>query len=702
MKVTEIRITPIHLFFIFWGIFLIINILTADRGLFDEEKIRLTEEVPLNEFLTMYDDGAFDKITENNNTELEGLKPTGTTGTTTLMSLRQNIDYTIYDKYVAQKSLGDSLTDLGISYTGDTEVTIHMDTPPSFFGIPIGDLISYLFFAVLFFFAFKLLTSKGGGMGLPFNIKAGKLASSKTVKTRFADVIGMEEVKGELQEVVDYLKNPNKYHKVWARTPKGVLLYGQPGWGKTMLARAVAGEASVPFFSTSGSEFIEMFVWVWPMKMRELFTKAKAAGRAIIFIDEIDTIGAKRWASLSWAHREQENILNQILTEMDGFDENDNVIVIAATNRPDILDPALMRSGRFDRKIRVSRPTVEERELIFEYYLKKSKLAESVNINSLAKRTSWLVWADIENIVNEAALKIARDNRTVIQPQDFEYALEKVLMWPEKKIKSLSEKQRRIVAYHELGHAVTSYVLPNGDPVEKISIVSRGMALWVTWTVPEEDQYLVSKGKFKDDMVMLLWWRAAEEIYFGADEITTWASNDFERATQMAIDLHLKYGMDSDLGTVHYLDKEKDETYGHFRRYSDNTAEMADKKIRKTLETAYHDAKKIMTDHREIVDIMAHILLEKEYLTKEEFLHCMEDTQYAQELLEEAKRENEEHAKKIAAEKEEAEKKAKTTKQKTSSHTSKASKDTKTTSHSSSKTTKKMTTKDDDVEVVEV
>lgn len=632
--------------------------------MFSGQKVRLTEEVPLNEFLTMYNNDEFEKVVEKNETELQGFKPTWATWTQTIMSLREEIGYTVYDKFTTQKSYGDSFSDLWISLTWSTEVVVEMDTPPSFFGIPIGDLISYLFFAVLFFFAFKMFAGKWGGMWMPFNIKAWKLASNKTIKTRFKDVIGMEEVKGELEEVVDFLKNPEKYHKVGARTPKWVLLYGQPWGWKTLLARAVAWEASVPFFSTSWSEFIEMFVWVGPMKMRELFTKAKAAGRAIIFIDEIDTIWAKRWASMSWAHREQENILNQILTEMDGFEENDNVIVIAATNRPDILDPALMRSGRFDRKIRVGRPALEERELIFEYYLKEAKLSEKVNLNSLAKRTSWLVWADIENIVNEAALKIARDNRDTIIPQDFEYALEKVLMWPEKKIKSLSEKQRKTVAYHELWHAVTSFSLPNADPVEKISIVSRGMALWVTWTIPKEDQYLVSKAKFLDDMVMLLWWRAAEEVNFWKEEITTWASNDFERATQMAIDLHLKYGMDDELWTVHYLDKDKDESYGHFRRYSDNTAELADKKIRKTLNIAYEHAKKIMAENQEIVDIMADILLEKEYLTKDEFMDCMKDTKYATELFEEAKRENEEHAKKAAEEEKVKKKKEKITKEK--------------------------------------
>ena len=314
----------------------------------------------------------------------------------------------------------------------------------------------------------------------------------------------MDEAKDELIEIVDFLKNGKKYQDVGAKIPKGVLLYGPPGSGKTLLARAVAGEANVPFFSASGSEFMEMLVGMGAAKVRDLFKKAKSASPSIIFIDEIDTIGKKRGAGYTGGHQEQEQTLNQILTEMDGFDKETNVIVIAATNRPDTLDSALMRSGRFDRKIMVGRPTLEERTMILKLHASDKKLDKGVDLDVLARRTSGFVGADLANIINEAALRVAKENRKALTMDDFEYALEKVVMGPEKKIKSIREKEKQIVTYHELGHAVTAYFLPNADPVEKISIVSRGMALGVTWMMPEEDRYLYSKAKFIDEMVSLL------------------------------------------------------------------------------------------------------------------------------------------------------------------------------------------------------
>ena len=458
---------------------------------------------------------------------------------------------------------------------------------------------------------------KGGG-GFPFSVKAGKLNSPKTMKTKFSDVAGMDEVKMELSEIVDYLKNPLKYHKVGARHPKWVLLYGQPGSGKTLLARAVAGESNVPFFSVSGSEFMEMLVGMGAAKVRELFGKAKAAGRAIIFIDEIDAIGKKRWVWSTGGHQEQEQTLNQILTEMDGFDNTTNVIVIAATNRPDILDSALLRAWRFDRKVYVSEPTYEERLLIFDYYLKGKKLDKSINIPSLAKRTSGLVGADIENIVNEAALKEAKENRSILAQNDFEYALEKVIMWPEKKVKSMKEQEKKIIAFHELGHAVTSHLLPNADPVEKISIVRRGQALGVTWIMPNEDMYLNSKAKFLDEVVSLLWWRASEEIFFGADNITTWASNDFEKATDIITNMIVKYGMDKDLGTVTYLENNKNE-YNMFRGYSEKTAQIIDEKVKKYMADCYIKSKQLIIQNKSLIEKLSVVLLDKEYLSKEEF-----------------------------------------------------------------------------------
>lgn len=459
---------------------------------------------------------------------------------------------------------------------------------------------------------------KGGNGGFPFSVKAGKLNTSKNSKTKFSDVAGMDEVKMELSEIVDYLKNPLKYNKVGARHPKGVLLYGQPWSGKTLLARAAAGESNVPFFSVSGSEFMEMLVGMWAAKVRELFGKAKATGRAIIFIDEIDAIGKKRGTWYTWGHQEQEQTLNQILTEMDGFDNTTNIIVIAATNRPDILDPALLRAGRFDRKVYVSEPTYEERVLIFDYYLKGKKLDASINVPSLAKRTSGLVGADIENIVNEAALKEAKENRSVLDQNDFEYALEKVIMWPEKKVKSMKEQEKKIIAFHELWHAITSHLLPNADPVEKISIVRRGHALWVTWIMPNEDMYLRSKAQFLDEVVSLLGGRAAEEVFFGLDNITTWASNDFEKATEIITNLIVKYGMDKELWPVSYIDRDKND-YPMFKSYSEKTAQIIDEKIKKYIANCYEQSKSIIIKNKLLIQKLSWVLLEKEYLTKEEF-----------------------------------------------------------------------------------
>jgi len=454
------------------------------------------------------------------------------------------------------------------------------------------------------------------------------------MKTKFSDVAWMDEVKWELMEIVDYLKNPEKYKKVWARHPKWVLLYGQPWSGKTLLARAVSWEADVPFFNASGSEFMEMLVGMWAAKVRDLFGKAKKSWSAIIFIDEIDAIWKKRWGWYTWWHQEQEQTLNQILTEMDGFDNTTNIVVIAATNRPDVLDPALLRSWRFDRKILVWAPTLEERVSIFEYYLKWKKI-DWVDIKSLSKRTTWLVWADIENIINEASLKIAKDWRETIQDYDFEYALEKVLMWPEKKIKSIIESEKKIIAFHELGHALTANSLKNADPVEKISIISRWQALWVTWTIPSEDKYLHSKSKFIDEVITLLWWRAAEEVYFWKEEITTWASNDFEKATEIVKNMIIKYWMDDDIWMTYYYSREYEDN-PIFKPFSEKTAQIIDEKIKKYLDDCYQKSKDIIQKNKNLIEKMSEVLLEKEYLTKDDFLAMIGDPSKIEKLLHEA------------------------------------------------------------------
>ncbi len=581
------------------------------------EVVRDSEELSLNDFLKLYKEWTFTKILLEDETSLKGYQYLETWSSVALMSLKKTVVEQYIHVYETQKPLGTSLGDLWISLTWPVVVDVKFNEKSRRSSL-LSEVWPLLIFFLLLLLIFRFAMPKGGSGGFPFSVKAGKLNTSKNSKTRFSDVAGMEEVKMELSEMVDYLKNPAKYHKVGARHPKGVLLYGQPWSGKTLLARAVAGESNVPFFSASGSEFMEMLVGMWAAKVRELFGKAKATGRAIVFIDEIDAIGKKRGVGSTWGHQEQEQTLNQVLTEMDGFDNTTNVIVIAATNRPDTLDPALLRAWRFDRKVYVSAPTLEERVEIFNYYLKGKKIHSKVDVASLARRTSGLVGADIENIVNEASLKIAKDNRTILEIEDFEYALEKVLMWPEKKVKSIKEEERKIIAFHELGHAITSHILPYADPVEKISIVRRGHALGMTWITPEEDKYLVSKNKFLHEVISLLWGRAAEEIFFGIDNVTTWASNDFEKATEIILHMITKYGMDPDLGTISYYDKNQ-EDYPMFKTYSEKTAEIIDEKVKKYLAQCYKQSKDIIVKNKALIQKLSLVLIEKEYLSKEEF-----------------------------------------------------------------------------------
>ncbi len=592
---------------------------------------KTTKNVSLNEFLSGYHAGSFEKIKMKNQTDIEGyILMTGqATPSLYLMSLNKTAKIRNYSVLTTTKPLDSSLTDLGISLTWATQIDVSYDKQGFFSSLFTDHILPIIILMVLFAVAMRIMGwGKWGLSGmLPFwsMMNIGKLAGKDKNKAevKFTDVIGMEEVKQELMEVVDFLKNPEKYHKVWARPPKGVLLYGQPGVWKTLLAKAVAGEAEVAFFSVSGSEFMEMLVGMGASKVRTLFDKAREAGKAIIFIDEIDAIGKRRWGGMSWGHQEQEQTLNQILTEMDGFEESTNIIVLASTNRPDTLDPALLRSGRFDRKVMVNVPSKEERKLMFEYYLNKKKIDKKINIDSIVNRSSGMAGADIENIVNEAALKVAKDNKKRITDSDLNYAIEKVVMWPERKTRVITEEKRKLVAYHELGHAVTSYYLPSAEKLERITIVPRGQSLGATRYSPEEDMNLVSKAQFLDQLVSLLGGRAAEELFVGAENITTWASNDFERATKIASDMILKYGMDAEMGTITYLDKWDDAMSGHFRRYSDKTTEMADSKIKKLISDAYMRAHKILEENREKVERITTVLLEKEYLSKEEFEEMM-------------------------------------------------------------------------------
>ena len=586
-------------------------------------------DVSLNEFLTLYRNKQFEEVEIIGDKKMVWKKEIKTEQMLKNNPMTTNLYLKEIETYTALKPASTSITDLGFDtnteyQTWATKIIVNNTEDGFLCNLLIEDILPFLIIFILFIFLLNKFWPKTWWGGLPFGMKIWILngkdnKNKKESKTTFADVAGMEEVKQELAEIVDFLKNPEKYLKVGARIPKGVLLYGTPGGGKTLLARAVAGEAGVPFYSASGSEFMEMLVGMGAAKVRELFGKAKTTSPSIIFIDEIDAIGKKRGSGHTGGHQEQEQTLNQILTEMDGFEQGTNVIVIAATNRPDTLDPALLRSGRFDRKVMVSNPTVEERMEIINYYLKNKKVVEGYNFESLARRLSGFVGADIENIINEAALRVAREWREELTDKDFEYGFEKTLMGPEKKIKTLREEERKIVTYHELGHAIVSYLLPNCDPVEKISIVSRGMALGVTWFSAKEDTYLRSKAKFLDDISGLLGGRAAEEVFFGKENITTGASNDFEKVTKMAYDMITKYGMNDEIGTLNLAN----EDYSAYKLYSEKTAEKIDALVKQIVDERYKVAIEILESKKSEMETISKVLYAKEYLSKEEFESLM-------------------------------------------------------------------------------
>ena len=600
------------------------------------------QKVDLSQFVKMYNEWKFKQITSINDIKLEWiLTDQYATGQKQEIFSLWTTWKKVYSQdilhYIATKPADLKFWDLWISLTWSTLVKAKYESQTITSRFLIENFLSLFFTIILFVLLFRFLMPKGGAWGL-WSLMGwnGRMKNAVESKTTFAEVAWMDESKNELEEVVDFLKNPEKYKAAWAKIPRWVLLYWPPGWWKTLLARAVAWEAWVPFFVASWSEFMEMLVGLWAAKVRELFTKAKAQAPAIIFIDEIDTIGRKRWLWASWGHQEQEQTLNQILTEMDGFDKETNVIVIAATNRLDILDPALLRTWRFDRKVYIWTPTLEERILILNVHFKNKRLDPGIDMMSLARRTSGLVWADLENIANEAALRAAKDWRTTINAFDIEYALEKSVMWPEKKIKSMSEKERNTIAYHELGHAVTSYFSKDADPVEKISIVPRWLALWVTWMMPKEDARLYSKAKFLDEMVVMLGGRAAETVFFWKENITTWASNDFERVTRIASDMITKYWMDEDLGPVVWKDENRD-AYATFKPFSEKTSQIIDEKVTNLIKDRLATSIKIIDENKEKIHQLAKLILIREYISKEEFFKFMEDDEALEKAIQEAK-----------------------------------------------------------------
>jgi len=521
-------------------------------------------------------------------------------------------------------SLLDQLIQLGVTQDLLTpaNISIVVNPPSAWLGIitAAGYILPFIILGAAFFFIFRQAQGSNNA-ALSFGKSRARMFSGDQPTVTFEDVAGVDESKEELKEVVEFLREPQKFIALGARIPKGVLLVGPPGTGKTLLAKAVSGEAGVPFFSISGSEFVEMFVGVGASRVRDLFDQAKRHSPCIVFVDEIDAVGRQRGAGLGGSHDEREQTLNQMLVEMDGFDTDTNVIIMAATNRPDILDPALLRPGRFDRRVVLDRPDVKGREAILKVHVKGKPLAPDIDLAILARATPGFVGADLENLVNEAAILAARRNNKVITQPEFEESIERVIAGPERKSRLISKEEKRIVAYHEAGHAIVMNTLPEADPVHKVTVMSRGMAGGYTMALPSEDRTLMPRKKLLADMIGLLGGRAAEELVF--DDITSGAANDLERVTQLARSMVTRLGMSDTLGPMVYGQKEEliflGREISEQRDYSENVAEKIDDEVRKLIGDAYNKAKQILLDHREVLDSVAQRLLEVETLTRNEF-----------------------------------------------------------------------------------
>ena len=489
------------------------------------------------------------------------------------------------------------------------------------FGVFLFSFLPYLLIFGLLIFMLRQM-QQGGNRAFAFGKSKAKLLAGDTPKVTFADVAGADEAKQELEEIIDFLKDPQKFQRLGGRLPKGALLVGPPGTGKTLLAKAVAGEAGRPFFSMSGSDFVEMFVGVGASRVRDLFEQGKAHAPCIIFIDEIDAVGRHRGAGLGGGHDEREQTLNQLLVEMDGFESNDGVILLAATNRPDILDPALLRPGRFDRQIVVDMPDVKGREQILRVHTRKIPLAPGVDLERIARGTAGLAGAELANIVNEAALLAARRNKAVVDMRDLEDAKDKVMLGLERRSRVLSDEERRLIAYHEAGHALVSLSVPGSDPLHKVTIIPRGRALGITAYLPEEELHKYTKQSILSRLAMAYGGRVAEELVFGPEKVTTGAAQDIQHATDVARRMVTQYGMSDTIGPIAIGDREAEIFLGREvvqrREISERTAELVDTEVKRILGDAYERAKAVLLDRRDALDRLAAALLERETLDREE------------------------------------------------------------------------------------
>ncbi|KPL72181.1 cell division protein FtsH [Ornatilinea apprima] len=562
----------------------------------------------INEVVSEITRGNVTRIVEDDNT----LKITLKDGSQTTSTIESN------------STLVEQLLNLGVTteQLASDKIKIEIKPPSPWMGVLtiIGYVLPFLILGGAFYFIFRQAQGSNNA-AMSFGKSRARMFTGDQPTVTFADVAGVDESKEELKEVVEFLREPQKFIQLGARIPKGVLLVGPPGTGKTLLAKAVSGEAGVPFFSISGSEFVEMFVGVGASRVRDLFDQAKRQSPCIVFVDEIDAVGRQRGAGLGGSHDEREQTLNQMLVEMDGFDTDTNIIIMAATNRPDILDPALLRPGRFDRQVVLDRPDVRGREAILKVHIKGKPIAPEVDLALIARGTPGFVGADLENLVNEAAILAARRNKKIIGQQEFEESIEKVIAGPERKSRLISEEEKLIVAYHEAGHAVVMNTLPEADPVHKISIISRGMAGGYTLALPEEDRILTGRKKLVAEMVSLMGGRAAEQIVF--DDYTSGASNDIERVTKIARTMVTRLGMSPELGPMVYGQKEELVFLGREiseqRDYSEDIAKKIDEEVRKLVNDAYETAKSILTQYRENLDAVAHRLLEVETMSRQEF-----------------------------------------------------------------------------------
>jgi len=575
-----------------------------------------TQPLTINELAQDIQNGKVARVVIQNDDSLRVIYKTGTESETK----------TGVEAYKETNStLVQQLTDLGVSpaMLSAEKVKIEVEAPSVWSGV-LGGFVVYLLPLLLMLGVFWFIFRQAQGSNnaaMSFGKSRARMFSGEHPTVTFSDVAGADESKQELAEVVEFLKEPQKFIQLGARIPKGVLLVGPPGTGKTLLAKAVSGEAGVPFFSISGSEFVEMFVGVGASRVRDLFDQAKRHSPCIVFVDEIDAVGRQRGAGLGGSHDEREQTLNQMLVEMDGFDTDTNVIIIAATNRPDILDPALLRPGRFDRRVTLDRPDMKGREEILKVHIKGKPLDPKVDLGSLARGTPGFVGADLENLVNEGALLAARRNKKSIGQEDLEEAIERVVMGPERKSRLISEEEKRIIAYHEAGHAVVGNAIAEADPVQKVTIVGRGQAGGLTWFRPDEDRILYSRKKLLANMTYMLGGRVAEEIVF--DDITSGASNDIEQVTRLARSMVTRLGMSSEMGPRVYGQKEEMIFLGREiseqRDYSESVAEQIDAEVRKIVDESYKQARKLLTKYRKQLDAVAQKLLEVETLNREEF-----------------------------------------------------------------------------------